>query len=65
MTDLLEDSPLSNQSLAIRERIALPLITIQLYAIQTILNKGKEDTALQKLILRTMFGIINAARNAA
>tara|TARA_R110000868_G_scaffold95009_1_gene261573 strand:+ start:16270 stop:16518 length:249 start_codon:yes stop_codon:yes gene_type:complete len=65
MTNLLEGSPLSNQSLAIRERIALPLITIQLYAIQTILNKGKEDTALQKLILRTMFGIINAARNAA
>jgi len=65
MTDLLEDSPLSNQSIAIRERIVLPLITIQQYAIQTILDKGKEDTALQKLILRTMFGIINAARNAA
>ncbi|MBI0399939.1 hypothetical protein [Cyclobacterium marinum] len=29
ITDLLEDSPLSNQSIAIRERIVLPLITIQ------------------------------------
>ncbi|AKP52216.1 hypothetical protein CA2015_2806 [Cyclobacterium amurskyense] len=65
MTDLLEDSPLSNQSIAIRERIVLPLITIQQYAIQTILDKGKEDTALQKLILRTMFGRIHVARNDA
>ena len=65
MSTLLEDSPLSKESIAIRERIVLPLITIQQYAIQTILEKGKEDTALQKLILRTMFGIINAARNAA
>jgi len=65
MSTLLEDSPVSKESIAIRERIVLPLITIQQYAIQTILETGKEDTALQKLILRTMFGIINAARNAA
>ncbi|MEX2564651.1 MAG: phosphoenolpyruvate carboxylase [Cyclobacteriaceae bacterium] len=65
MTNLLEDSPLSRESIAIREKIVLPLITIQQYAIQTILDRGKEDAALQKLILRTMFGIINAARNAA
>jgi phosphoenolpyruvate carboxylase len=29
------------------------------------LDKGEDDPVLQKLILRTMFGIINAARNAA
>ena len=65
MSTLLEDSPVGKESIAIRERIVLPLITIQQYAIQTMLETGKENTALQKLILRTMFGIINAARNAA
>ncbi|MFC4873006.1 phosphoenolpyruvate carboxylase [Negadavirga shengliensis] len=65
MENLLDDNQLSKESIAIREKIVLPLITIQQYAIQTILEKGKEDAALQKLILRTMFGIINAARNAA
>jgi len=65
MTTLLEDNHLSKDSIAIRERIVLPLITIQQYAIQKMLESGKEDAVLQKLILRTMFGVINAARNAA
>lgn len=65
MRTLLEDNDLSRDSIAIREKIVLPLITIQQYAIQTMLETGKEDAVLQKLILRTMFGIINAARNAA
>lgn len=65
MSTLLEDNPLSKDSIAIREKIVLPLITIQQYAIQEMLESGKEDAILQKLILRTMFGIINAARNAA
>lgn len=65
MSTLLEDNHLSKDSIAIRERIVLPLITIQQYAIQKMLESGKEDAILQKLILRTMFGIINAARNAA
>lgn len=65
MNTLLEDNHLSKDSIAIRERIVLPLITIQQYAIQAMLENGKEDAILQKLILRTMFGIINAARNAA
>jgi phosphoenolpyruvate carboxylase len=55
----------SRTSISIRERIVLPLITIQQYAIQTMLEEGKDDKTLQKLILRSMFGIINAARNAA
>ncbi len=65
MENLLQDNQVSKESIAIREKIVLPLITIQQYALQEILEKGKEDAALQKLILRTMFGIINAARNAA
>ena len=65
MLHLLEDNHVSKESIGIREKIVLPLITIQQYAIQEILEKGQENADLQKLILRTMFGIINAARNAA
>ncbi|WP_194974651.1 phosphoenolpyruvate carboxylase [Aquiflexum lacus] len=65
MDTLLQDNPTSKQSIAIREKIVLPVITIQQYAIQSMLDSGKEDPVLQMLILRTMFGIINAARNAA
>jgi phosphoenolpyruvate carboxylase len=65
MDELLEDNPVTKASIEIRERIVLPLITIQQYAIQTILEKGSSTEILDKLILRTMFGIINATRNAA
>lgn len=62
---LLHEAPVSQASIAIRERIVLPLITIQQYAIQQ-LRAGVEDEELfKKLILRAMFGIVNAARNAA
>lgn len=65
MNELLEDNPISKASIEIRERIVLPLITIQQYAIQSGLEKGASSDLLDKLILRTMFGIINAMRNAA
>ncbi|OOG77832.1 phosphoenolpyruvate carboxylase [Algoriphagus sp. A40] len=65
MGELLEDNPVSKSSIEIRERIVLPLITIQQYAIQIGLEKGASAEILDKLILRTMFGIINATRNAA
>ena len=65
MTELLQDNPVSKASIEIRERIVLPLITIQQYAIQIGLENGASTDILDKLILRTMFGIINATRNAA
>ncbi|MFN3759421.1 MAG: phosphoenolpyruvate carboxylase [Algoriphagus aquaeductus] len=65
MQELLEDNPVSKASIEIRERIVLPLITIQQYAIQCGLENGSSTAILDKLILRTMFGIINAMRNAA
>lgn len=64
MEELLEDNPISKTSIQIREQIVLPLITIQQYAIQLGMEKGGSAEILDKLILRTMFGIINAARNA-
>ena len=63
--EIMGDNPVIKTSIAIRERIVLPLITIQQYAIQTMLESKTENETLQKLILRSMFGIINAARNAA
>jgi phosphoenolpyruvate carboxylase len=65
MDELMNDNLVSKTSIEIRERIVLPLITIQQYAIQTILENGGSTEILDKLILRTMFGIINATRNAA
>ena len=53
----------------VREKIVLPLITIQQFAIQQLRNMEageKPYTDLyKKLVLRCMFGIINAARNSA
>ncbi|MBN3518628.1 phosphoenolpyruvate carboxylase [Algoriphagus lutimaris] len=65
MEELMGDNQVSKKSIAIREKIVLPLITIQQYAIQSMLESGKSSELFQKLILRSMFGIINAARNAA
>ena len=65
MDELMGDNQVSKRSIAIREKIVLPLITIQQYAIQIMLETGENTELLQKLILRSMFGIINAARNAA
>jgi phosphoenolpyruvate carboxylase len=54
-----------------RERIVLPLSTIQQYALTKLfkLEKSGEDKELketyEKLIIRSSFGIINAARNSA
>ncbi|WP_143961439.1 phosphoenolpyruvate carboxylase [Litoribacter populi] len=67
MKSLLEQTPVIKSSIEIRERIVLPLITIQQYAIQKLLENPEieEPEVYQRLILRSMFGIINAARNAA
>lgn len=64
--ELLEDNTLSRESIRVRERIVLPLITIQQFALQS-LRQGTDLPVelLEKLAMRCMFGIINAARNAA
>ncbi len=66
---LLEGNPVTRQSIQIRERIVLPLITIQQYALQKLNSDTNLPTeqaeAYSKLIIRAMFGIINAARNSA
>jgi phosphoenolpyruvate carboxylase len=69
LSELMENNPLNRDSVKLRERIVLPLITIQQFALQQLRNMDapeKEfERSYQKLILRCMFGIINAARNSA
>ena len=67
--ELLDSNLVTKESIKIRERIVLPLITIQQYALQMLSeapeNRTMEVETLNKLIMRAMFGIINAARNSA
>lgn len=69
LTELMENNPVNRDSVKLRERIVLPLITIQQYALQQLRNMEKPEMAneklYRKLVLRCMFGIINAARNSA
>ncbi|MBV6440204.1 MAG: Phosphoenolpyruvate carboxylase [Saprospiraceae bacterium] len=66
--DLLSDNPASRRSIAMREEIVLPLIAVQQYALQKLQEEKlppEEAGMYRNLVLRAMFGIINAARNAA
>lgn len=66
--ELLADNTESKTSIALREEIVLPLSTIQQFGLQKIASgtlTEEEYKQYSKLILRAMFGIINAARNAA
>src|SRR5690606_38885999 len=69
LSELMDNNPVNKDSVKLRERIVLPLITIQQFAIQQLRNldaKEKPHASLyKKLVLRCMFGIINAARNSA
>ncbi|MGA9638184.1 phosphoenolpyruvate carboxylase [Flavobacterium sp.] len=70
--ELMENYPDGKASIEIRERIVLPLLTIQQYALLRIneLNKAdKPDEALikvyEKIVMRSLFGNTNASRNSA
>ncbi|MCB1114699.1 MAG: phosphoenolpyruvate carboxylase [Chlamydiia bacterium] len=64
---LLEDDPLVKQSIELREKLLLPLLVIQQYAMGEL--KSAQDPEHQKgyekLLLKTLPSIINASRNSA
>jgi len=64
---LMDEYPVERRSIAIRERIVLPLVIIQHYALQCLNNKHDEafTEIYDKLIIRTVYGIVNAGRNLA
>ena len=70
--ELMENYPDGKASIQIRERIVLPLLTIQQYGLLRIneLNKEKDpDLELikvyEKIVTRSLFGNTNASRNSA
>jgi len=67
--ELMQDYPIEQMSIQMRERIVLPLSTIQQYAIVKFRESEQSGSAMkkiyEKLIIRCSFGIINAARNSA
>lgn len=70
--ELMENYPDGKASIDIRERIVLPLLTIQQYALLKISELNKEenpDLALiktyEKIVTRSLFGNTNASRNSA
>ncbi|NNJ80858.1 MAG: phosphoenolpyruvate carboxylase, partial [Flavobacteriaceae bacterium] len=69
--ELMEDSKAMRASIAVREQIVLPLLTIQQFAlrqIHSLRQKGTPDKELEvweKIVTRSLFGNINASRNSA
>ncbi len=69
LSGLMENNPGIRDSVRLRERIVLPLIAIQQFALMNIRTLDEKTKAhelrYRRLIIRCMFGIINAARNSA
>ena len=69
--ELMENFPVGKASIEIREKIVLPLLTIQQFALKKIqeLQKSEENTeeleVYEKIVMRSLFGNINASRNSA
>jgi phosphoenolpyruvate carboxylase len=70
-TELMADYPVDHLSIQMRERIVLPLLTIQQYGLTRIREMDEQQgqspmkSIYEKLIMRCSFGIINAGRNSA
>jgi phosphoenolpyruvate carboxylase len=62
---LMEEEPVSKQSIEIRERIVLPLLAIQQYALQKIESQSMHKPLYEKMVERSLYGNINASRNSA
>ncbi len=64
---LMENEVLGKLSVGYREKIVLPLLTIQQYALQKIEETKDEELKMiyEKMVTRSLFGNINASRNSA
>jgi phosphoenolpyruvate carboxylase len=69
--ELMADYPVEQLSIQMREKIVIPLLTIQQYAMAQIRRLDDEQAGedkkmiYQQLAMRCSFGIINAGRNSA
>ena len=71
-TELMENEPVGKASIEVREAIVLPLLTIQQYALKKIQELEKAEVKdeaqiaiFEKMVMRSLFGNINASRNSA
>ncbi len=64
-TMLQQEEPLSRRSVKLREKIVLPLLSIQQYALMKIQKDEGNREVYEKLVIRSLFGNINASRNSA
>jgi phosphoenolpyruvate carboxylase len=63
---LMERNPAIRESIGLRDGLIKPLLVIQQFALMKRAEgaSGWDDETLKRLIIRSMFGIINASRNA-
>ncbi len=64
-TALMENEPMARMSISAREKIVLPLLSIQQYALQQMQKNDAHFSTYEKLVVRCLFGNINASRNSA
>lgn len=64
-TELMENEELDRKSINMRENIVLPLLSIQQYALQKIQENDPNKEIYEKMVIRALFGNINASRNSA
>ena len=69
---LMQNQPAGKASIEARERIVLPLLTIQQHALRTIQHLSKQGDGVEekleiyeKIVTRSLYGNINASRNSA
>jgi phosphoenolpyruvate carboxylase len=70
--ELMQEEPAGKASIAVRESIVLPLLTIQQFALKKIQELEKAEVRdeeqlkiYEKIVTRSLFGNINASRNSA
>lgn len=71
--ELMQEEPAGKASIAVRESIVLPLLTIQQYALKKIQELEKQGVkpddeqmkVFASMVTRSLFGNINASRNSA
>ena len=71
-SELMENEPAGRASIRAREEIVQPLLTIQQYALMQIQklrasnkSNSQEIDILSTMVMRSLFGNINASRNSA
>ena len=70
--ELMENQPAGKASIQARERIVLPLLTIQQHALRKVQELQKDEKSskelletYEKMVTRSLYGNINASRNSA